>query len=171
VRLQKDFMMLAIAGDQAALAALKKEGPQAMRQPLIAFGEIAPSPVSESERTPGTPPYSHLLYLQWLELGCDVTGFYLEMDDGTTLEFDGSIDERGEDFADEVRLGPSRSIPMALALETDAPEQQGLIRLSPEQFAKIIQEQKARRVGLIYKDGLKSEAGVVGYSVRFRGFL
>lgn len=166
---QKRFIDLAIQSDQSIVNRLKAEGSKALRQPLVIFGEIAPNSVTEEEQKErGISSYrSHLFYVQWEEFGWDVTGIYLEIDDGMIYEFPDSI----EDIKNERNpFNTSRDQLFGITRGVEN-SKTNTLGLSDEQWAKIIEKQLVRRIGLILKDGTKTTTAPVGYSAKFYGFL
>lgn len=167
LRRQKEFWALAIASDQSIIALLKEQGSEAYRQPLIELGEITPRPPNAKR----TMSFRFLLYVEWLEQKCEMTGFFFELEDGTIYEFKDTIETSDDECDQFVRSGPARHGLIPFALDTDPPTEKSVIRLSPEQYAEVFEERKVRRIGLISKDGVKSKAGVIGYSAQFVGVL
>lgn len=162
VRHRTEFLLPAY---QAALAFLMAEGPSALKEPLVVWAAIFPDPRKDDDPRKQDRPYTHGIQIEWMEVGSQVTGFYLVMKDGATQEFKLVSDTNDEHLGSP----PPRPERHGLALFThdkelsEAMRSDGFITWPPGLYEQVITRREVKSVGLILQDGSKTEPGPVSY--------
>lgn len=154
-RHRKDFILKRRI---AALKVLRQGGESALDNPLVLWAKISPAP---SINAGAAQECSHYLQIDWLQRDAVVTGFYLVMDDGETLQFPSTI------VLDPVPLDRGRHPYIWAIVKFGQTQVQsndpGCVLLDKEQREAIISSEQARYVGLILEGGLRTESGPLDY--------
>jgi hypothetical protein len=147
---------LILPSEQAALNELLTRGPKALHPPLVRWG------LTSAILNPRPVPHfgEQKLLVEWFEVGSQVTGFFLELQDGSAIDFPGTY--HPEESEAELEGYPMRVGQFGFSKSNDAP-QFGISKISPELFATLFEQREAKRVGLILRDGTRTATGPLGH--------
>ena len=152
--------------DKLALVDLEHRGPDALQTPLVLWGVLAPRPKDVEAKD-----YSHILQLEWLELGLQVSGFYIQIEPdenthGLSFTFSDTIDESGQHYAELAADGVGRYDLFYFSVSVDDKSKQRIPL--PEELLPLVRAEGAKiGIGLILTDGSRTKPGPLIYSEAF----
>jgi len=150
---------------QAKLNFLESAGPQVMKNPIVLLSTIHADSRSEEDPNRQGASYSHIIFIEWLDVRTQVTGFYFMMKDGTIQEFSNAITPDSILAIFQYQGGPAKKS-LVLFSHTQNIPTDGIFRWSPDLFERVITKRDVQGIGLILKDGSKTDLGPVGYDMQ-----